>query len=378
MLKADPVIVDYNAITPYGEGIDVCWQGLLNNQTAITDIERFDTRHFTSSKAATIKKLALHNGKSLVFQMLERLKKNINREIPKDADLIFTSLNGEIDFVENKILTGNTRAQESCLNLLLARTRDLFAIKGKAMLVSAACASSSIAIARAASLIKSGQSDCVLIVSCDCVSEFLVSGFSSLMALDKHSARPFDKNRAGLTIGEAAAYALLMSRERAEKENRKIAGEVPGWGMSCDANHMTGPSMDGEGLFLAIERALESGGMTAEKINSICAHGTGTVYNDAMEIKAFKKIFSEKILPAYSIKGGIGHTMGSAGLMDILVVLETIKNNVLPPTVGVEEIDGEAAGWIKKERVELQNDVVLSTNSGFGGINSAVIIAACR
>ncbi len=378
MLKASPVIVDYNAVTPYGEGIDVCWQGLLSNQTSIDDIKRFDTRHFKSNKAATIKGLVSRNEKSLVFQMMERLKENINNSIPEDADLMLASLNGEIDFLEDEMLTGKKSSEESRLGLLLAKTHDLFKVRGKGMLISAACASSSVAIARAASLIRSKKSECVLVVSCDCVSEFIISGFSSLMALDRYNARPFDKNREGLNVGEATACILLMSKERADKEKRPVKGGILGWGISCDANHVTGPSIDGEGLFLAIDRALESGGITAEEINSICAHGTGTVYNDSMEMKAFKSIFGGKVLPTYSIKGGIGHTMGSAGLMDALVALETIQNNVLPPTVGAENIDEEAVGWIQKEEVRLKNNIVLSTNSGFGGINSALIIVACE
>jgi len=376
MLKTEPVIVDYQAITPYGKDINICWQGLLNNKTSITNIERFDTSNFTSSKAATIKDLIFRNRKSIVCQMLEKLKKSVNQVIPEDADLMLASLNGEINFLEEEVLTGNINTKQSCLGQLLEKTSALFEIKGKGMVVSAACASSSIAIARAASIIRSGEKDCILIVACDCVSEFIMSGFSSLMALDKQSARPFDKKREGINIGEAAAYTLLMSRERAEKENRNISAKIIGWGMSCDANHMTGPSIDGEGLYLSIERALDIGGITKKDIKSICAHGTGTVYNDAMELKAFKKMFRKKICPAYSIKGGIGHTMGAAGIMDLLIALETIKNNVLPPTVGVEEIEEQAQGWIKKEKIELLNDIVLSTNSGFGGINSALIIGA--
>ncbi|MCP5004738.1 MAG: beta-ketoacyl-[acyl-carrier-protein] synthase family protein [Planctomycetes bacterium] len=374
MLKTDAVILDYNAITPYGDGIDLCWQGLLHNQTAIIDTKRFDTSNFASSKAATIRDLVLGDEKSLVFQMLQRLKNNITQEIPEEADLILASLNGEIDFIERAVLEGDANIQDHCLNSLLVKTRNLFSVKGKSILVSSACTSSSVAIARAAALIKSGKSDCILVVSCDCVSEFLVSGFSSLGALDKKNARPFDKNREGINAGEAAAYVLLMSGERSEKEHRDIKGKVLGWGMSCDANHITGPSVNGEGLYLSIKRALAMGAVEKESIDSICAHGTGTVYNDAMEIKGFKEIFFDNICPTYSIKGGIGHTMGAAGMMDALIALETMKNNVVPPTVGVEEIEEEAKGWIKKEKVELKNNVVLSTNSGFGGINSALIM----
>ncbi len=376
MLKIDPVIVDYNAITSYGEGTEVCWQGLFDKQTAISDIDRFDTKNFTSNKAATIKGLVRKSGKSLVLQMLERLQGNVHKGIPKDTDLMVASLNGEIDFVEEDVFASSCSVEESCLDVLLKKTHDLFDVRGSGMIISAACASSSIAIARAASLIKLGKSDCILIVACDCVSEFIVSGFSALRALDSQCARPFDKKREGINIGEAAAYVLLMSRERAEKEKRNIKGKMLGWGMSCDANHMTGPSIEGEGLYLSIKRALELGEVSKEKIASICAHGTGTVYNDAMEIKAFKRIFKERSCPAYSIKGGIGHTMGAAGIMDMIIATETIKNNVLPPTVGTKEIEDQAEFWISREKVELKNDIVLSTNSGFGGINSALVIAA--
>lgn len=374
MLKTKPVIVDYDAITAYGDGVNMCWQGLLKNHSAISDIDRFDTSHFISNKAATIKGLVYGDEKSLVIQMLERLKNTMNESIPADADLMLASLNGEIDYVEQSALTGAADASENRLDRLLIKTQDLFGVRGKAMVVSAACASSSIAIARAASLIKAGESDCILVVACDCVSEFLISGFSALMALDKQNARPFDKQRAGLNVGEASAYVLLMSQERAKKEGRTISAQMLGWGMSCDANHMTGPSMDGEGLYLAIQRALDLGEMTKENIDSICAHGTGTVYNDSMEIQAFKKLFNDGSRPTYSIKGGVGHTMGSAGIMDVVIALETIKNNVLPATIGMEEVDEQANGWITDHSIELKHDVVLSTNSGFGGINSALLI----
>ena len=103
-------------------------------------------------------------------------------------------------------------------------------------------------------MIRSGRSDCVLVVACDSVTEFVFSGFSSLMALEKIAAMPFDKNRSGLSLGEAAAFVLLMSEHRARKENREVLGEVLGWGVADDANHMTGPSRQSEGLILAIEK----------------------------------------------------------------------------------------------------------------------------
>ncbi|VAX38139.1 3-oxoacyl-[acyl-carrier-protein] synthase [hydrothermal vent metagenome] len=374
MLKTDPVIVDYNMITSYGMGVDICWEGLLKNQSAIKDIQRFDASHFHAQEAAIINDIFIKEEESLVMQMLTKTRSDMKMEISSDTDMILTSLNGEIDFLEQEVLSSKDVSTESRLDILLDRSKELFGVKGKAMLISAACASSGVAIARAASMIKAGQSDSVLVVSCDCVSEFLVAGFSSLMALDKDRARPFDKNRRGLTIGEAAAYVLILSRERADKEQRKIIGNIRGWGLSCDAHHMTGPAVDGKGLVAAIERALSVANISQEDISNISAHGTGTVYNDSMEMKAFKKVFKENNMPTYSIKGGLGHTMGAAGMIDLIIALKTLEANVIPPTVGVVDIADDAKGWISSDAIEFEGNKILSTNSGFGGMNAALII----
>ena len=377
MIKVNPVVVNYQMITSYGIGTDLCWEGLLNNKTAISDISRFDTSHFNTQKAGIINDIDLKDNESLVIQMLNKLFASASYEIPADADLVLASLNGEIDFVEKEILYDEAQSQESRIDVLLEKVKTMTGAKGRGLVISAACASSSIAIARAASMIRSGQSGCVLVVACDCVSEFIIAGFSSLMALDKNSAKPFDKNRKGLSIGEAASYVLMMSPERAAKERSKISGEILGWGMSCDANHMTGPSVEGQGLVCAIEKALCSADITRNAISNISAHGTGTVYNDSMEMKAFKKVFRENRLPTYSIKGGIGHTMGAAGINDLIITLKTLEEKIIPPTVGADDIEEDARGWINKEKVGFKGNKALSTNSGFGGINSALIIEAC-
>jgi 3-oxoacyl-[acyl-carrier-protein] synthase II len=246
------------------------------------------------------------------------------------------------------------------------------------MVVCAACASSSAAVAQGAAMIHAGDRDCVLVVATDNVSEFVASGFSSLMALDRDMARPFDRNRKGLSLGEATAFVLLMSGARASRENRPVLARVSGWGLTSDANHITGPSRDGSGLAIALRKALASAGVSAEEVGSICAHGTGTEYNDSMEMKAFKSVFTSKALPTYSLKGGIGHTMGTAGLADIIVAIEALKEGIVPPTVNLREIDEEAVGWASPEPSECDRAVTVSTNSGFGGINCAVVLSHGR
>lgn len=370
------VVVAAEVITPYGTGIDACWDGLMANRTSIAQISRFSTTAFSSDYGATISGLQYHGAESLVMQMFAKLFAHSGREIPADAKLLLATTKGEIDFLEKSIISGTGDAAASALPHLLRKVVALTGITGGAMIVSAACTSSSAATARAAAMIRNGQTECVLVAACDSVTEFVFSGFSSLMALDKLPARPFDKNRAGLTVGEAAAYMLVMSEARAVRENRPIIGEIAGWGMSDDANHMTGPSRESEGLVRAITAALRSAGVSADQIGFISAHGTGTAYNDAMEMHAFRSIFTKRNIPVYSIKGGIGHTMGTAGLIELAIAQRAQHASVVPPTVNLREADDAALGWVaNRPRPVAAKSLCLMTNAGFSGVNTALVLA---
>jgi 3-oxoacyl-[acyl-carrier-protein] synthase II len=370
------VIVASDLISPYGLGSEACWQGLLSGRTAVTPVQRFNTAAFQSNVAGTISGLAYHGGESLVMQMLGVLFKNNKAAVPRDAKLVLATTKGEIDFLEQSVLTGAGDGSQSVVSNLLGKTAALSGAEGGSMMVSAACTSSAAGIARAAALVKNGHADCVLVVACDGVTEFIFSGFSSLMALDARPARPFDRNRAGLNVGEAAAYALIMSDERARREGRAVQGTIAGWGLSDDANHMTGPSRESEGLILAITKALSSAGAATGDIGFIAAHGTGTVYNDAMEMRAFHAVFKQNALPVYSVKGGIGHTMGAAGLVETLIALRALQERIVPPTVNLQDADDDAAGWVSGSARPLgSGSMALVTNAGFSGVNTALVLA---
>ena len=296
-------------------------------------------------------------------------------KVPFDAKLILATIKGEIEFLEKSIIEGIGDASESSLGHLLEKVVKLTGVTGGATIVSSACTSSAAAAARAAAMIRNGHSDCVLLVACDGVSEFIFSGFSSLMALDKGPAKPFDRNRMGLNVGEAAAFALIMSEERARNESRPVLGEITGWGLSDDANHMTGPSRESEGLILAINKALMSAGADEQQVVFVSAHGTGTPYNDAMEMRAFKTVFKNRKVPVYSLKGGIGHTMGAAGLVEMIIAQKALREHVVPPTVNLCEVDEEAQGWASVDRQAFKPGLLaVVTNSGFGGANTALVL----
>lgn len=372
------VIVASDMVTPYGQGTDACWNNVLSGKTGISRVTRFSTKSYQSDYAATIDGLIYHQSNSLVMQMIQSLFGKASVSIPQDTCFFLATTKGEIDLMEKSLLTGEGDVSVCNLHYFLHKVCSHIGIKDTGMIISAACASSTTAVARAAGLIRNGNADCVLVIACDSVTEFVFSGFSSLMALDKIAARPFDKNRHGLSLGEAAAFALIMTESRARREKREIIGEIAGWGLSDDANHMTGPSRSSDGLMLAINKSLKTACISEKDISFIAAHGTGTLYNDAMEMKAFHSIFRERI-PVYSIKGGTGHAMGAAGLIEIIIALRSLREKTIPPTVNLQDADKDAHGWVSTQQRTIKiNKMALITNAGFGGINAAVIVACTR
>jgi 3-oxoacyl-[acyl-carrier-protein] synthase II len=369
------VVVSSDMVTPYGWGTDACWNNILSGKTGISRVNRFSTKSYQSDYAATIDGLTYHQNNSLVMQMIQSLFDKASVSIPQDTRFFLATTKGEIDLMEKSLLAGNGDVSACNFHYFLQKVCSHIGIKDTGMIISAACASSTTAVARAAALIRSGNADCVLVIACDSVTEFVFSGFSSLMALDKFAARPFDKNRNGLSLGEAAAFALIMSESRARREKREITGEIGGWGLSDDANHMTGPSRNSDGLILSINKALKSACIGAKDICFIAAHGTGTLYNDAMEMKAFHCIFRERT-PVYSIKGGTGHTMGATGLIEIIIALRSLREKTVPPTINLQDADADAHGWVSHQHRTIKTSKrALITNAGFGGINAAVVVA---
>lgn len=374
MSEIKTVITAYDLVTAYGWGVQASWDGILSGISAIGNVERFSTDPFQSSKAATVSGLKYFGDVSLAMQMVIPLIKRNKALLPHDAFLVLASTVGEIDILEKQVLEGTGDGTESKLNFLAEKIKALTGIKGESVIISCACASSSVALGFAASQIQSGKHDCALVVATDAVTEFVFSGFSSLMALDPDTSKPFDKSRAGLSLGEASALVLLMGEERAQREDRRILGEVAGWAVTGDAHHMTGPLRDGSGLATATQKALKRAGISSDSIGCISGHGTGTVYNDSMELKAYRSIFGCGLRPLYSIKGAIGHTLGVAGLIDTIIALRVLEEKIVPPTVGLKEPDPEAKDWVSPEIRALESNVILVNNAGFGGVNSALVL----
>jgi 3-oxoacyl-(acyl-carrier-protein) synthase len=370
-----PVIVACDMLTPYGPGVDACRKGLYSGITAIKEFGRFDASSLQSGNAAMIESLIYLKGESLVMQMVNALFSDPKSSVPQDAKALVATTKGEVDLLEKMILDDNSEALYPNLAGLPAKIADCAGVRDRGMIISAACASSSAAVARAALMITGGRTDCVLVVACDSVTEFVYAGFSSLMALDKVAAKPFDKKRSGLSLGEAAAYCLIMSRERAVLEEREIVAEISGWGLSDDANHMTGPSRTSEGMIIALKSALNSSGCKPADVAFISAHGTGTVYNDQMEMRAYKAVLSSPV-PLYGIKGAIGHSLGAAGMVELIIAADALRQDRVPPTVNLNDVDDDASGWASSDSRKIDgNKTALVANAGFSGINTVLALA---
>lgn len=249
--------------------------------------------------------------------------------------------------------------------------------RGPLVVPSVACASGNVAIDAALCLIRSGRCDVVLAGGADALHDFVMQGFACLKALDAELCRPFDGSRRGLNLGEAAAFLVLEAEPHARARGARIRAFVDGSGVAADAVHMTGPDREGRGAARAMQAALVDAGHDAGAVGFVSAHGTATVFNDMMEGHALRHVFGERAgaIPVNSIKGALGHTLGAAAALEAIICVRTLETGQIAPTAGLREIDPQIAldvvhGAPRSADVR----VALSTSSGFGGTNAAVVV----
>lgn len=357
-----------------GDNLDQTWRRLLAGESAIAPVTRFAVDRFNAHQAACIQGLQSQAERSLTDALLERLIQGLE-PVPAESRLFLATTKGSIDSLERLRRGLGGSSEEMEFRRLLARVARGFGLKDGGVNINAACASSTIALARAAALIASGTVESAVVCCLDLVSEFVFSGFSVLQGLSREPSRPFDRDRSGLSLGEGAAVLVLTSEQRLRREGRACLGTLQGWGVANDAHHITAPSRDGCGLVQAVRRALQVAGITAEDLAAINAHGTGTVYNDLMELTAFRTLFGDDHrLPVHSVKGAIGHTLGAAGGIEAVLGLRSLAEGIIPPTVGLRHPEPAAEGLVSDRPQPITGSMLLSTNSGFGGINAALVL----
>ena len=256
------------------------------------------------------------------------------------------------------------------------RIADFLGLTGFMTTISTACSSSANSIMFGAQLIKAGYIDRVIAGGTDSVTKFTLNGFNTLMILDKNGCRPFDENRAGLTLGEGAAYLVMESEEVIKSRNNQVIAELTGYGNANDAYHQTASSPEGTGAWLAMDKALLHSGLNPEDIDYVNVHGTGTQNNDLSEGIALQKIFGKNMPPFSSTKSYTGHTLGAAGAVEAVISVMSINRGILFPNLRFEtpmkELSISPINKVIKE-VNVRN--ILTNSFGFGGNNSTLIIS---
>jgi 3-oxoacyl-[acyl-carrier-protein] synthase-1 len=279
---------------------------------------------------------------------------------------ILSSTKGNVDVLNRKI---NKHFDEKRLYLWNTAEvlQNFFNLRHRPVVVSNACISGILAIIIGSRLVRSGQYDNVIVIGADLVTEFVLSGFNSFQSLCTGPCKPFDKDRQGLSLGEAAGTVILTnSRDIAGNNGCILVG--PGFS-SNDANHISGPSRTGEGLYIAIRRTLERSDRT---IDYVSAHGTATSYNDEMESIALTRAGLEHV-PVNSLKGYWGHTLGAAGVIESIAGIHSLRNNILFSTLGFSSIGVTHPIAVINETKKTQLNTCLKIASGFGGCNASLL-----
>jgi len=241
--------------------------------------------------------------------------------------------------------------------------------------ISTACSSAANSIMLGARLIKSGQLDRVVVGGTDCLSKFTINGFKTLMILSDTYSTPFDENRKGLNLGEAAAFLVLESDKVVQAENKKVLAYVKGYGNANDAYHQTASSENGDGATLAMQKALAIAGYDPEAIDYVNAHGTATGNNDLSEGRAIIRVFGENVPDFSSTKAYTGHTLAAAGAIEAVYSVLALQNNIIYPNLNFKTQMKEFNITPQLELKEKPLQSVMSNSFGFGGNCSTVIFS---
>ncbi|PKB15935.1 beta-ketoacyl synthase [Flavobacterium sp. 5] len=391
-------ITGMGIISSIGNSVEENYNALLNSQAGITTIENIATIHADLIKVGEIKK----SNQELIDELQLKKDNNFSRTAmlgtlaAKQAvenagitaineyktGLISATTVGGMDMTERYFhdFFDNSESTKYISSHNAGDSADKIAealsLEGMVTTISTACSSAANAIMLGARLIKSGKLERVIVGGTDALSKFTINGFKTLMILSDGYNKPFDNDRKGLNLGEAAAYLVLESEELVKKENKKVLARISGYGNANDAFHQTASSENGEGAFLAMKKAFKIAQLQPEQIDYINVHGTATPNNDLSEGKAILRLFGENKVPDFSsTKPFTGHTLAAAAAVEAIYSVLSIKNNVVFPNLNFEtpmtEFNLVPQTTLKHKPIEH----VLSNSFGFGGNCSTLIFS---
>ncbi|MGB4655035.1 MAG: beta-ketoacyl-[acyl-carrier-protein] synthase family protein [Bacteroidales bacterium] len=253
---------------------------------------------------------------------------------------------------------------------------DYFGCFSHVSTISTACSSGANSVIMGCRLIENDLADIAVVGGSECLTKFHINGFSTLLILDNEICKPFDKNRAGLNLGEGAAYIVLQKASDVKPQDKgKILCKVSGYSNTCDAYHQTASSPEGEGAYLAMQNALINSNLKPQDIDYISAHGTGTPNNDLSEGISIQRIFGDNIPPVSSTKSLTGHTTSASGAIEAIISILALNEGFIPPNYNFKEKMPELNFAPQKEIESRELKNVLSNSFGFGGNNTSIIFS---
>lgn len=404
------VVTGLGIISPIGNDIASFWKSLQEGKSGVGPLTTFDAVEFDSRIAGEVKDFnpALYG---LSTKDTKRMEKFVQYAIAtatqaiKDAGLDLEKENrerlgvligsgiGSLRIIEEEhkvyLEKGPGRLSPFLIPMLIVNEASgnvaiTFGLKGPNSCVATACASGSHAIGDAFKIIQRGDAEVMVTGGTEsCITHLSVGGFCALKALSTRNdapdkaSRPFDRERDGFVMAEGCGLVVLETLEHAQKRNARIYAEISGYGMTCDAYHMTAPDPEGTGPARAMEIALRDAQLNPDAVEYINAHGTSTKLNDKIETLSMKKAFGAhaKKLMVSSTKSMTGHLLGAAGGLEFVACCLVIKDNIIPPTINYEYPDPECdLDYVPNTARKVQVDVCMSNSLGFGGHNASLVV----
>lgn len=400
MGKKRVVISGIGAITSIGIGRALFWDALSKGTCGTGPIVSFDTAKFSTHCGGEVRDFEPEKyiSKRRVCRMGRASALAVSASVlamqdggagrtsfaPERIGVCVGTTMGESQILEQLNEVWVSKGQEHMdkgmilqypCNVLAANIAIDLKLKGPHLVIPTACAAGNYAIGYACDLIQNGHADAMLAGGADAFSKIAFVGFNRLYAVAPEKVQPFDLNRKGMMVGEGAGIVLLESLESARSRNAVIYAEVAGYGVSCDAHHMTAPEFNG--IASGIQKAIAAAGISADDVDYYNAHGTGTPANDKEECLALKKVFGTRLaqVPVSSIKSMLGHTMGAASALETIACCAALSKGFIPPTINFQTPDPECdIDCVPNISRKTNISVALNSSSAFGGNNACLVL----
>ncbi len=398
------VVTGIGAVTPVGSGRETVWERLLAGTCGTGPVESFDTSDYPVHQGGEVRGFrperhvvaldpsSLGRASQLAIAAAHMALDDAGPEVLAAAaercGVAMGTTSGEpreIEALDDDLVAERLGsagpgfiARYPC-HVIAANIAAELGFAGVNAMIPTACAAGNYAIAYAVDALRAGRADLMLAGGADCFSRITYTGFARLGAISPDLCRPFDRDRQGMIPGEGAAVLVLERLERARARGATIYAEVAGYGLTCDAHHMTAADPEGAGGARAMERALAESGLRPDEVSYISAHGTGTPTNDRQETIAMKRVFGDaaRRVPISSVKSMLGHTMGAASAIEAAVCSLAVHTGRIPPTMHLETPDPECdLDYVPGTARELSVEVAMNNAYAFGGNNASVIFRA--